>query len=110
MGQVEIGSQGWRYYPNLASGMFDHTLAVDQWLKETVFILDPGTLVSRKTMVLDAADKDGGAHVDSQLTPVYERLMNSGDLGVFVDEHGSETPITGHHYVALRQNGVRVAK
>ena len=106
MGQVEIEPQGSRYYPKLGgSGMFDHTLSVDQWLNETVFILDPGTYVSRQTVVLNAADKDGGAHVDSKLTPVYERLMNSRDLGVFVDEHGSETPITGHHYVALRQMG-----
>jgi hypothetical protein len=29
-------------------------------------------------------------------------------LGVFVDEHGSETPITGHHYVALRQMGYEI--
>ena len=83
--------------------MFDHTLSVDQWLKETVFILDPDTWVSREAVVLNAADKDGGAHVDAQLTPLYERLVNSGDLGVFVDEHGSETPITEHHYVVLRQ-------
>jgi len=106
MGQFETGPQGARYYPKLGgSGMFDHALSVDRWLKETAFILDANTWVSREEVVLNAADKDGGAHVDAQLTPLYERLMNSGDLGVFVDEHGSETPITGHHYVALRQMG-----
>lgn len=106
MGQLETGPHGARYYPKLGgSGMFNHSLPVDQWLNETVFILDPDTWVSREGVVLAAADKDGGAHVDAQLTPVYERLIDSGDLGVFVDEKGSETPITGHHYVALRQIG-----
>ena len=42
----------------------------------------PGTQVSRKDVVLVAADKDGGAHVDSALTPEYERLIESGDLEV----------------------------
>jgi hypothetical protein len=59
----------------------------------------------RERIVLDAADKDGGAHVDAALTPMYLRLVESGDLGFFVDEHGKQTPITGHHYVALRQMG-----
>jgi hypothetical protein len=105
MGQFDIGPQSARYHPKLGPGMFDHALSVDEWLKETVFILDPDTWVSREGVVLNAADKDGGAHVDAQLTPLYQRLVNSGDLGVFVDGHGSETPITGHHYVALRQMG-----
>ena len=106
MGQVVLGPDGPRYYPKLGgSGMFDHALPVDEWLKETVFILDPKSWVSRGEVVLNAADKDGGAHVDAKLTPHYERLMDSSDLGIFVDKYGSETPITGHHYVALRQIG-----
>lgn len=84
MGQFETGPHGARYSPKLGgSGMFDHTLSVDQWLKETVFILDPDTWVSREAVVLNAADKDGGAHVDAQLTPPYERLVNSGDYVTF---------------------------
>jgi hypothetical protein len=105
MGRHELGPDGARYYPKLGGGMFDHLLTVDDWLKETVFVLDAETPVSREQVILDAADKDGGAHVDAVLTPVYERLMNSGDLGVFANEGGSEIPITGHHYVALRQMG-----
>jgi len=69
------------------------------------FILDPDTWVSRKDVALTAANKDGGSHVDAKLTPTYERLVNSEDLGYFMDEHGTQTPITGHHYVALRQMG-----
>jgi hypothetical protein len=105
MGQFEVGAAGARYYPKLGNGMFHGDLPVEQWWGQTIFILDPGTWVSRRDVVLDAADKDGGAHVDALLTPVYERLVESGDLGFFVGEHGKQIPISGHHYVALRQMG-----
>jgi hypothetical protein len=94
------------YYPKgLDDYMFRHDIQVDQWWNETVFVLDPQSWISRKDVVLCAANKDGGAHVDVALTPAYERLMESGALGNFVDEHGNQAPITGHHFVALRQMG-----
>lgn len=105
MGRIEAGPRGARYYPKLGDGMFHDDLPIERWWEQTVFILDPDTWVSRKDVVLDAADKDGGAHVDAALTPVYARLVESGDLGFFVGEHGKQIPISGHHYVALRQMG-----
>jgi hypothetical protein len=106
IGRFEIGPGGVaRYYPKLGNGMFRYDLPVGQWWNQTIFILDPDTWVTRKDVVMSAADKDGGAHVDAKLTPVDERLVQSGDLGYFVDEQSRETPLTGHHYVALRQMG-----
>jgi hypothetical protein len=106
MGRVETTPKGTRYYPKLEGNPFSRREApVEAWWNETVFVLDPHTWVSRRDVVLNAADKDGGAHVDAALTPLYQRLVNSGDLGCFLDEHGVEAPITGHHYVALRQMG-----
>ncbi len=105
MGEFSFGPGGTQYSPKLGKGMFFSHLPVDNWWAQTVFILDPDTLVSRKDVVLVAADKDGGSHVDSTLTPYYERLIESQDLGCFTDEQGSQTPISGHHYVALRQIG-----
>jgi hypothetical protein len=71
----------------------------------TTFKLISGGMKPSLCLTLSAADKDGGAHVDAVLTPAYERLMESGDLGNFVDDCGNQTPITGHHFVALRQMG-----
>jgi hypothetical protein len=105
MGMFRSSPEGASYFPKLDDSMFQHDLPVEQWWAETVFILDPETWVSRKRVVLDAADKDGGAHVDAALTPIYERLVDSGDLGCFFDEQGTEIRVTGHHYVALRQMG-----
>jgi hypothetical protein len=70
--------------------------------------LDNSTRVTRKDVALAARDKDGGAHVDANLTLTYERLIESDELGSFVDESGVRVPITGHHYVALRQMGYEV--
>jgi hypothetical protein len=105
MGEFAFGMGSARYYPKLGSGMFRSDLPVEQWWTQTVFILDPDTWVSRRDVVLSAADKDGGAHVDASLTPQYERLVASGDLGYFADERGTAVPISGHHYIALRQMG-----
>lgn len=105
MGRFESNSDGMKYHPKLGDGMFNYGLPVEQWLDQTVFILDPDTWVTRKDVALSAADKDGGAHVDAKLTAEYERLIEGGDLGYFVGENGAQTPITDHHYVALRQMG-----
>jgi len=105
MGRFEMGPDGARYFPKLGDAGQRYDLPVEQWWTQTIFILDPNTFVSRKDVVLTAADKDGGAHVDAALTATYERLVESGDLGVFIDKLGSQVAISGHHYVALRQMG-----
>jgi hypothetical protein len=107
MGRFATGPDA-RYFPKLGNGRFRYDLPVDRWWMQTVFILDPDTWVSRRDIVLSAADKDGGSHVDAALTPTYLRLVESGDLGFFVDERGTQTNISGHHYVALRQMGHEV--
>jgi len=108
MGRYSFDPDGTQYFPKLGGGMFRSNLPVEIWWKQTVFILDSDTWVCRKDVVLSAAEKDGGAHVDAKLTPYYERLIESGDLGYFADENGVDRPITGHHYVALRQIGYEV--
>jgi hypothetical protein len=103
MGRYAPGSDP-PYFPKLGNGRFRYDLPVEQWWMQAVFVLDPDTWVSRKDIVLVAADKEG-AHVDAALTPMYLRLVESNDLGFVADEHGKQTPITEHHYVALRQMG-----
>lgn len=55
-------------------GVNFHELSIeDWWKKETVFV-HAGTNHSRRKIVLSAANKDGGAHVDSELEEYYEFL------------------------------------
>lgn len=83
LGTMRLGSEKSEYYPGL-----DRNL-------------------SRKDIVLTAADKDGGAHVDKALTEEYEALASEGSIGRFIYfSKGVVTkiePITNAHFVAIRQ-------
>ncbi len=58
-----------------------HELPLEEWWRgETVFI-DRGEKYCRKTIILSAANKDGGAHVDRQLERYYEALCG-GKYGI----------------------------
>ena len=48
-----------------------HQLKVEAWWNQIVFVLSHGKnpRISRKDIALVAANKDGGAHVDKNLTP-----------------------------------------
>lgn len=71
-----------------------------------VYVLGSGARLSRREIVLTAANKDGGAHVDSALTPEYEALAQHGSVGYFMSsmrESTNEQPFTDAHFVAVRQ-------
>ena len=82
-------------------------LSASDWWSQIVYVLRD-TRLSRKDLVLSAADKDGGAHVDATLTPAYETLITSGERGFFyypTGDKGTFTPIMDAHLVYLRQIG-----
>ena len=56
--------------------------------------------------MLDAANKDGGAHVDHTLTPEYEKLIDD-HWYLATTKGGVETkvPFTEMHLLMLRQIG-----
>ncbi|MEB6539616.1 hypothetical protein MXM81_11010 [Serratia plymuthica] len=99
------------YTPNLDSFHDGHKkLIVDEWLNEIVIVLNQETKITRKKLILSAANQDGGAHVDSTLDPVYEALKKEGAFfkqmylkdGVYVltDKQPGEI-----HFMSLRQLG-----
>lgn len=97
------------YRPKLGNGPVQQFLAIDDWWRQTVYVLAPTIHLSRRDIVLAAANKDGGAHVDERLTPDYELLITPGSLGLLVSEHQGlriEQPISDGHFVALRQDGL----
>lgn len=71
--------------------------ATDWW--EQVVIVGPHGRLRRRDLVLNAADKDGFAHVDSKLTDEYEQLMRFYRTRVG-DGPEEDAPI---HLAALRQ-------
>jgi hypothetical protein len=70
-----------------------------------------GKSVRRVQLILSAANQDGGAHVDPELSPEYERLATAGALGHYSikDSQGLRAgPIIDAHFVFLRQIGQEV--
>ena len=85
--------------------------SVADWWNQIVYILGK-TRSSRKDLLLAAADKDGGAHVDAKLTKDYETLMTTGQRGFFHYSPTNETnnfqPIMDAHLVYIRQMGFEI--
>src|SRR3989338_5194081 len=86
------------------------TALVCKWWGQAVMVIDRQR-ITRKSIVLAAANKDGGAHVDTSLSSEYEALAKDGAVGYFghVSE-GKENykPIGSAHLVTLRQIGYEV--
>ncbi|MBZ6387381.1 MULTISPECIES: hypothetical protein [Pantoea] len=103
------------YRPSLGDGSpFNNKyLPLKDWWHECVYVLEHGKLITRFVIMKSAADKDGGAHVDESLEPLYASLAEEGSLGTFKimnDCNGiiSSKPITNANHVALRQMAYEV--
>lgn len=80
------------------------------WSAETVYLL--GRLrVTRKDLVLSAANKDGGAHVDKKYDKDYETILSGAGWAMTVNRPDGTTqnfPFKYGHLAALRQMGYEV--
>lgn len=76
----------------------------NEWWAEHVYLFND-VLVSRRDIVLAAANRDGGAHVDASLPAAYETIRD----GLFCLDHEVDgavvesIPVTGGHLSDLRQ-------
>lgn len=103
--QIDNGVVNTLYTP-LFDGPVRNFVPVSKWWDMIVFVLNQTTRLTRKTIVLSAANKDGGAHVDKSLTPEYEALARDGSVGFVAFESGGmriENPFTQAHFGAIRQ-------
>jgi len=108
MGRMTITSTSSTWTANTDCKAIDRQIPVARWWDQVVYILG-NVRATRKSLVLAASNKDGGAHVDSNLTTEYETLMTTGERGWF---HYSPTnkshdfqPIMNAHLVYIRQMG-----
>lgn len=102
-----------KYTPHL-----DHTLSTTQkipftewWEKQPVFIDGSKRKISRKDLVLTAANQDGGAHIDPALNETYAELAKKNSLEWFsgaIDE--SLSPIPAPERAAIRQIAHEILK
>jgi hypothetical protein len=71
---IAATEHGMHVMPALGRGPEKRIIAFSDWWAENVYVFN-GLSLSREKLVLTAADKDGGAHVDAGKMPEdYERL------------------------------------
>lgn len=95
-------------YAPLFDGPIQHFVPVSKWWNQVVYVLNPTTRLTRRDIVLAAANKDGGAHVDPKLDPMYEALAKEGATGALVYQRDGKVAtytFTNAHLVAIRQMG-----
>jgi len=79
-------------------------LPFTEWWNQVVLVIDRQP-ITRRSLVLAAADKDGGAHVDAALTKEYEALIvNFGEIvTTYADGTEARFAVDNAHFMALRQ-------
>jgi tetratricopeptide (TPR) repeat protein len=76
-----------------------------EWWTQVIFVVDRKA-VTRKDLVLWAAEKDGGAHSDSQNHETYEAVM-----GMWIAHAGPQSqpaPVAPQHLFALRRFALEI--
>ena len=78
-------------------------LPVEDWWNQLVMVFGSDRF-TRRSIVLAAANKDGGAHVDPQLSQDYQALIDGLWTFTRQDAAGTQTLSMGYHqFIALRQ-------
>ncbi len=103
LGLIQVHGDGLK--PKLGFTPRIRNLSLDAWWNQVILIPAKGSIFSRKVLILNMADKDGGAHVDAKLTTSYESIINSGWTFTHVDNIGNVItgPVKNFHYISIRQ-------
>jgi hypothetical protein len=102
--------------PLLDTAMRHEDIAFEEWWQKEPIIehKEPPSNFTRKQLILTATNKDGGAHVDAQQDPIYDRVRRGSGIELeftFKPESGRPPltlPFENIHYASLRQIGYEV--
>ena len=100
-----LGGEEQGYFAPLDETPIHHWLPFDQWWNETIMVDDRRNKLTRRDLVLTAANQDGGAHVDPSLDERYARITKENSLAWVVQTPTGSQPIPNAEKVALRQIG-----
>jgi hypothetical protein len=102
------------FIPKLDTARTKRYVSVARWWGREVVYLDTAANLtfSRKSLVLAAVNKDGGAHVDSVYPPDYNLIRAGVGWSMTITPAGSPDAITitfqDAHLAALRQMGYEI--
>jgi hypothetical protein len=107
LGKIHIENVGdARFLPMLGGGTVRNFVPISEWWNQVVYVLNPQTKLSRRKIVLSAANQDGGAHVDTALGADYEALARDGALAHIEFTFRTKSwriDLSNAHLVSLRQ-------
>jgi hypothetical protein len=108
MRTISIGGDGSSsYYPSLGESIHKELIPVSKWWDQVIVVSHPVRL-SRRKIVLSAANQDGGAHVDAVLESEYEEMKDEGFMNISAsksDGSFASNKLENTHLVCLRQMG-----
>ena len=108
---LELGTKGARYVARLDDDQGEMKRAgFDEWWETEVFRDNQKRSLSRRTIVLTAADQDGGAHVDPTLDETYAAFSKDGALGWKMGRKDGERLVEHPERAAIRQIAHEVLK
>lgn len=83
---------------------------ITKWLNQIVCSTRSRIRVTRRDIILGATNKDGGAHVDLNLSVPYQVASGESPIGFFIKKPGAaaQNPLEKTHWVSLRQMGYEI--
>ncbi|HEY9168264.1 MAG TPA: SEC-C domain-containing protein [Lutibacter sp.] len=103
-------ANGYKYTAMLDNAEFNYFISFENWWNEIIFIDNENKTITRKELVLTAANQDGGAHIDSSLERTYARISKENSLGVSTEYENKSIPLQNAERASLRQIGHEVLK
>jgi hypothetical protein len=97
--------------PRLGGTIRKQLIAFQVWWQKEYVIQhkEPATRLTRKDLVLAAANKDGGAHVDKALDPTYDYVRRGSGLEIEIELNpklalpAQKASFENIHFASLRQ-------
>lgn len=105
-----MGPPRTRYVAMLDDVPVTKQVPFEDWWNAPVFIDRDRNALTRKELVLIAANQDGGAHVDPALDDTYRKLAKENSLNLVAVENGKARQMDGPERAAIRQMAHEVLK
>jgi hypothetical protein len=98
------GDGSWKYVPMLSHSTSKLVDFENWWNTKKVLVDKKSNIFTRRKLVLELADTDGGAHVDEALKADYHDLTRKNSLGWFnVDQWGKSEALENPVPPSIRQ-------
>jgi hypothetical protein len=85
-------------------------VAFEEWWNKVICIDKNKETLSRRQLILSAANQDGGAHVDPALDSTYAELKKNSLGWIGIDASGANYPLEGAERASVRQIAHEVLK